>query len=137
MIAIFSSLLLLLFNAGQRERANVDATFMAEEINEYRVSVGRKPLQYDSTFQRKAERWAITITDRSKYAHAKCNCYDSENLAIIRRKEDIVQAWKDSPGHNRNLLSKNINYMTVAVHYQDGYYHAVFRGYIDKGKVQR
>lgn len=83
-----------------------------EMLNAYRVENGKKPLKQLS---RIVEGAAIRGAEQAvSYSHTRpngapfltvCSYARAENLALANpTPESAMQAWKDSPGHNENML---------------------------------
>lgn len=100
---------------------------MFNALNEYRVQNGLQPLFYSQTLEKSADDMARDLWVRGFFAHIDpsgrtpadraivagfCNRYVGENLAAGHSNvEQVMQAWKDSPGHNANMLTPGYAYV--------------------------
>ena len=96
--------------------------------NEYRVENGLNELVYNDSLQ-----WASDIRGYEEsvdFAHSRpassdmwttvCSqwTYGAENLVgLVESPEHAIDAWKNSPGHNRNMLYNGLKGLSV------GYFH--------------
>lgn len=105
-----------------------DTTDVLARINNYRHGMGKEPLKphkcLRDSIQEKhkhMQRWDYWAheghgTKFSHFIYKHCPFqYAAENLSIDWSREDVVQAWKDSPPHNRLLLSPKIEWGAVIV----------------------
>lgn len=94
--------------------ANYDrelAKSYSERLNEHRVANGLQPLAYSCEAQIEADRRAIAIT--TDYRHNASADY-GENIGYATIGLDILQAWKESPSHNSNMLDNEL-YSSFAI----------------------
>lgn len=106
--------------------------FAAEVLqltNAERAKVGAQPLKFSRDLTASALIRALELPQ--KFSHTRPNGYkfDSafvtgrghvigENLAGGQRTpKEVVQAWMDSPGHRKNMLSKNFSELGVVYYY--------------------
>ena len=107
--------------------------FAAEVLqltNAERAKVGAQPLKFSKDLTASALIRALELPQ--KFSHTRPNGYSfdsafvtgkghviGENLAGGQKtpKQD-VQAWMDSPGHRKNMLSKNFSELGVVYYYQ-------------------
>ena len=104
----------------------IDAT------NEYRATLRLKPLRYNQRLSRSAEAKVDLIFAEQHFAHTARNgktmsdliqaagyevIRSGENLALGHYKDGkgIVEAWKNSPGHNQMLISPHFVDIGVSV----------------------
>jgi uncharacterized protein YkwD len=103
---------------------------MYEALNEYRVANGLSPLIYSKTLEAAADAQAVDLWQRSFFAHVNpdgenpgqravaagfCHEYVGENLAAGQNTlEKAMTAWKNSPGHNANMLQPAYIYVGVS-----------------------
>ena len=125
---------------------NVDTTTYASDAaeiirltNEYRQENGLGTLSHISIVdipatvraEEAAEVWSHTRPDGSNFNTVFTECglkYTAygENLFAVNTSyspEEVVQAWKDSPAHNENLLRSNFNGIGVGIAYVGGEYY--------------
>ena len=125
---------------------NVDTTTYAQEAaeiirltNQYREQNGQKALSHVSIVdipatvraEEAAEVWSHTRPDGSNFNTVFTECglkYTAygENLFAVNTSytpEEVLQAWKDSPAHNENLLRSNFNGIGVGIAYIGGEYY--------------
>jgi uncharacterized protein YkwD len=109
----------------------LDPTFARDLINQYRADNGLKPvkLHAELTAAAKTHSRDLSKWDRiSHYGSDGSNPWDrvkrtgfkarlaAENVGTgqIDFKE-VLKGWKDSPGHNKNLLLSDAEYMGIAL----------------------
>ena len=110
-----------------------DTEKFADEVlrltNVERAKVGAQPLKFSKDLTASALIRAMELPQ--KFSHTRPNGYkfDSafvtgkghvigENLAGGQRTpKEVVQAWMDSPGHRKNMLSKNFSELGVVYYY--------------------
>ncbi len=115
-----------------------DTTHQAalDQLNAYRVMNQLTGLQYSRTLQQAADAHARDMYDRHFFSHTNpdgkqpsdravqagfCHRYVGENIAMGQNSmsavSDVMTAWKNSPGHNENMLRADFKYVGI------GYYH--------------
>lgn len=93
------------------------AATMIFQINQYRDTLGLLPVQVSTTTCNIAEsrlnEVQIDFSHKSFYTSELAPGYNFENLAVIPIKDDPIsgiswtlEAWKNSPLHNLNLLEE-------------------------------
>ncbi len=108
---------------------------MFEALNEYRIENGLDPLFYSQALEQAANDMAEDLWVRGFFAHVNpdgegpadraleagfCNRYVGENLAAGHLNvPQVMQAWKESPGHNANMLTPGYRYVGMG-HSFDG-----------------
>lgn len=101
------------------------------QINEYRRQHGLKPLTFDVRLTEAARGHSRDLAkwDRiSHYGSDGSNPWDrvkrtgypariaAENVGTGQSSfKEVLQGWKDSPGHNKNLLLKDAHHMGLAL----------------------
>ena len=116
-----------------------DAAEIIRLTNEYRQENGLGTLSHISIVdipatvraEEAAEVWSHTRPDGSNFNTVFTECglkYTAygENLFAVNTSyspEEVVQAWKDSPAHNENLLRSNFNGIGVGIAYVGGEYY--------------
>lgn len=117
-------------NNGQA-RTTTHAQLFAE-LNQYRAGLGLKALVYSKTLEAAADAQAQDLYERGFFAHINpdgedpgmravragfCHKYVGENLAAGQVTVlQVMQAWKDSPSHNLNMVDPDYTYVGI------GYY---------------
>lgn len=92
--------------------------------NEYRESKGLTHLQYNQKLAQAAQKHSEWMAEKSRMSHTGKNRSSpgdrikeqgyswrscAENIAYgYRTPQAAMEGWKDSPGHNRNILGKNL-----------------------------
>jgi uncharacterized protein YkwD len=113
-------------------------------VNRERVLRGLGPLQFDLFCQKAAEEHTENMFKRGFFSHdspsetarqrfARWNLLEhtvGENIAETGSPEATVRAWMKSPGHRKNILSKQFHSAGMA--YQGRYYTQCFSGRIPK-----
>jgi uncharacterized protein YkwD len=152
--AVFRLLITLSFVplAAAQDRADparVDE-LVVQQTNDFRRSEGRPPLERDDGLGRIAREFVSFIARTGKYSHeadgstpsgrARRGGYDfcliSENLAYQYNStgfttrelaKKLVEGWKNSAGHRKNMLDRDALHTAVAVGRgeKNGYYYAV------------
>ncbi len=82
-------------------------------VNQYRVSLGLHPVKKDPSIQGEATEWANTMAHGDRYEHSSKNLYEIIfNPGLDVPDSDLapysVNAWRNSPSHNRIMLEENI-----------------------------
>jgi uncharacterized protein YkwD len=91
-----------------------DAKAAAALVSQYRTSKGLSPVIADATLNRAAEVQARAVAQAGSLSHGQfasrmesfgIKGYSAENLvAGSKTVEQAMTRWKNSPGHNQNLL---------------------------------
>ncbi|MHC4443624.1 MAG: CAP domain-containing protein [Planctomycetota bacterium] len=97
-----------------------------EALNQYRVENGLEPLIYSEKLEAVANAHVYDTWSRGYFAHVNpegqgpsdraleagfCHKYVGENLAAGQKSVDLaMEAWKNSPTHNKNMLIKDYVY---------------------------
>lgn len=100
---------------------------MFQELNRYRVENGLQPLLYSKTLETAIEGHVEDLWVRGFFSHTNpdgegpgdratragfCHLYVGENLAAGQTStQHALQAWKDSPPHDVNMLEPNYVYV--------------------------
>lgn len=102
-----------------------------EEVNRHRVQNGLKPLRIDATLENQSSRWSNSMAQHSmangdslELSHS--GDYVFENVALLHtgnkydhysyaKGNDPIRGWKNSPGHNKNMLRPDVTKMGVGV----------------------
>ena len=103
---------------------------MFESLNQYRRENGLPPLIYSTRLEAAAESHLRDLWQRNFFSHTNpdgkgpgaravaagfCHQYVGENLAAGQTTvENAMQAWKNSPGHNANMLEPLYVYVGVS-----------------------
>lgn len=118
-------------------------------INEHRVANGLEPVEYSFRLQSAADAYALRMYDEGFFGHVApdgsepadraldagfCNGFVGENIAYGRNRlssaDQVMQAFKNSPVHNDNMLEPRWRYVGV------GYLRVVRLGTIESWWVQ-
>lgn len=113
------------------EQVSLQPEEARDGINRYRASRGLPPLVIDTRLTAAAQRHAEDLSSHDRISHRGSdgtNPWDrvratgykarlaAENVGVGQRSfEEVLQGWKDSPGHNRNLLLPDATQMGVAL----------------------
>jgi uncharacterized protein YkwD len=109
-------------------------TLALREVNNWREQNGRKPLKIDSRLNRAAQAHADYMAEKDYVGHTS-GFWPFSKTATDRVKEagyapralgenvaggqdsfsSALDSWKNSPGHNRNLLASNATDIGMAV----------------------
>ncbi len=94
--------------------------YMHELLNEYRVENGLDTLALDTNRIRLAQEWAEYLDTTNQFYHSDNgaeNCaYGARFTSDMRQIKAILQNWKQSPGHNKNLLYPSHNIVGYGYH---------------------
>lgn len=118
-------------------------------INEHRVAHGLDPVTYSFRLQQAADTYALTMYEGDFFAHVGldgtqpadralragfCSGFVGENIAYGRNRltspAQVMQAFKDSPVHNENMLQPHWEHVGV------GYLRVTRFGVIESWWVQ-
>lgn len=110
-------------NASQAE------AMVLNQINAYRAEHGVAAIAQDNGFTKGAREWGQHLADTGKPASHPEGGNFFENVAYSISAERAVGLWKNSDGHNRNMLNPQIAHGGVGVVERgNGTYAVVFRG---------
>ncbi|WP_299679369.1 CAP domain-containing protein [uncultured Roseobacter sp.] len=112
-------MVVVLFGLGVGAMADTRVT---QALNDYRASQGRAPVTYSATLEAAAEAHATDMAARGFFDHRGSDgstvgtrvrqqgygwCFVAENIAQGQASlADVMQAWAESRGHRRNMLSR-------------------------------
>lgn len=112
-------------------QANLDADKVRDMINAYRKQNGLKPLKLNASLTEAAKAHSRDLAkwDRiSHYGSDGSNPWDrvkrtgynaklaAENVGTGQATiDEVMKGWKDSPGHNKNLLLSDAEHMGIAL----------------------
>lgn len=100
-----------------------------DQINAYRAENGVRAITLDGGFANGAREWAQHLADTGKAPSHPENGNFFENVAYSASPERAVSLWKNSAGHNANMLNSQITHGGVGVVPRaDGTFAVVFRG---------
>lgn len=104
---------------------------MLTRVNAARKKAGLKPLRLNSELEKAAQRHAEDMLNRGYFAHespagttvrerSRKAGYDwaaiGENIAFGQTSVgEVVETWMDSPGHRKNILSRNFSELGVGL----------------------
>ncbi|APT93319.1 hypothetical protein CPHO_10920 [Corynebacterium phocae] len=89
---------------------NFDARFF-EIMNNYRRANGRQPVRVSQELTDQARRWSWHMGRTGHFVHSHDKTF--ENIAmrpagLPLTPEDFFVQWRNSPGHNANMLSHEV-----------------------------
>ncbi|GAB3078812.1 CAP domain-containing protein [Corynebacterium aquatimens] len=113
----------------QRER-DYAAQFM-RELNAYRASRGLRPVVEDKNLSNGAYEWSKHMHRTGRFVHATGgnfgeNIYHAQG-GYINDPSSAINAWKHSPGHNRNMLDPNARFGGIGFYIRDDKAYATYR----------
>ena len=98
---------------------------ITQALNSLRAESGRAPLRYSEILERAAARHANDMAQNSVFSHTGSDgsnvssrvgdtgygwCVVAENIARGQRDlEEVMQAWDASPGHRKNMMSREVS----------------------------
>jgi uncharacterized protein YkwD len=110
---------------------NLDPNFARDIINQYRTEHGLKPLKLNTELTAAAKLHSRDLAkwDRiSHYGSDGSNPWDRVKRSGFKARlaaenvgtgqvdfGEVMKGWKDSPGHNKNLLLSDAEYMGIAL----------------------
>lgn len=98
------------------------------QINAYRAQHGRGAIAQDNGFTKSAREWAQHLSDANLPAGHPEGGNFFENVAYAATPERAVELWKNSAGHNANMLDARITHGGVGIVQRgNGSYAVVFR----------
>lgn len=114
------SFLVLLTSTGM---AGADSAAL-QALNTYRSGEGRAPVAYSTELEAAAQSHALDMARSGFFDHTGSDgssvaqrvsrlgygwCIVAENIAKGQQSlSEVMQAWADSPGHKRNMLSTEV-----------------------------
>lgn len=112
-------------------QVTLDPGSALQMINSYRAESGLPPLTIEKHLTRAARRHSKDLAKGDRISHRGSDGSDpwsrvkvtgytpklaAENVGAGQMSfAEVLQGWKDSPGHNRNLLLKNATQMGIAL----------------------
>lgn len=122
------------FVPGQKltlSQVTLDPETARRMINNYRAESGLPPLSLEKHLTRAAQRHSKDLAKGDRISHRGSDGSDPWNRVKVTGYKpklaaenvgagqmsfaEVLQGWKDSPGHNRNLLLKNATQMGIAL----------------------
>ena len=98
-------------------------------LNQLRAAHGKQPVIYSKTLEAAALRHARDMATTGRFSHVGTDgsdvaervsdtgygwCVVAENIAYGQIDlAEVIQAWADSPGHRRNMLSSDVQEFAV------------------------
>jgi len=84
-------------------------------VNEYRASKGKTKLAVDENLSAGAQQWAKTMKVNQDFRHPDTVSF-RENIAFNHGgATKAVEQWKNSPGHNTNMLADDVKTVGAGV----------------------
>jgi hypothetical protein len=126
--------------ASSPKTGTVAEQYLFSEANAERVERGLRPLQWDETLHRAAQRHAGEMAARESISHQYPGEADlaergraagarftviSENVAEAWSAPEIHEAWMQSPDHRANLLDPRVTAVGISVYRRRGQLYAV------------
>ncbi len=94
--------------------------YMHKLLNEYRVENGLDTVALDTNRIRLAQEWAEYLDTTNQLYHSGYgaeNClYGSRFTSSMQQIKGVFRSWKQSPGHNKNLLYPSHNIVGYGYH---------------------
>ncbi|MBF0714833.1 CAP domain-containing protein [Gemelliphila palaticanis] len=133
-------------NASNPNLANSssDANILIDQLNKHRIANGKTPLSVDNslsegTLVRANEFAALAASGRTGMSlhlrldgssfstafPAAIRAKLGENVSYGSRLESLMKFWKNSPAHNKNMLSDEYTKVSIKVVKQNGMYYGV------------
>ncbi|ANE03071.1 CAP domain-containing protein [Corynebacterium crudilactis] len=87
-------------------------------INKHRAAHGVAPAQIRTDLMENSKRWSQTMSREDNFRHSGQNV--AENIFWASNSvgaEKTFTSWKNSPGHNRNMLNGNYSVMGIGIVY--------------------
>lgn len=113
------------------DQVTLDPATARQEINRYRASRGLPPLDVNPELTAAAQHHSDDLSAHDRISHRGSdgsNPWDrvkrtgykaklaAENVGVGQRSfGEVLQGWKDSPGHNKNLLLPDATQMGIAL----------------------
>lgn len=85
-------------------------------LNNHREAHGLEPVSVDSTLMSQSKEWSEKMAATGDFKHGEWNVF--ENIAYNHAPDDssrLFQQWRNSPGHNRNILHPEVSKVGVGV----------------------
>lgn len=113
------------------EEVRLDPETARRMINDYRASKGLGPLMLDERLARAARRHSVDLASLDRLDHKGSDGSDpwqrareagfqprvaAENVGAGQRSiAEVIDGWRNSPGHDRNLLLPDATHMGIAL----------------------
>jgi uncharacterized protein YkwD len=125
---LFCSMILILFAVGFTDAAEKNPSSSYEDkllshINQYRLQNGLNLLSFDKALQKSAKMHSRHMESTDTLTHRgfderykQCGrllCVENVGWNYMM-PEGLFQAWKNSGGHNENMLNKRIKYAGIS-----------------------
>ena len=128
---------IILGYAAPKLHADAETNTFLVLINEYRSSIGAGALQIDPKLTDTAEWMANDLAAYNRFSHTDSqgrdfaqrlktfgvgdNVWRGENLfAGLATAKEALEAWKNSPGHNENMVRKEFTKIGLARVFREG-----------------
>jgi uncharacterized protein YkwD len=82
-------------------------------LNQYRAQAGLPPVAFDPDLSAWASQNNVVQSHKGIGHHVNPNCYQNSAWNCVNAW-DVAQAWMNSPGHRRNMLSPSISRVGIA-----------------------
>lgn len=110
--------------SGEIAVSSADAARTAKLVSEWRAAHGLSPVRADASLNAPAAEQALAVARSGRLSHGDFNARmgrhgapgaAAENLSAGSRDiADVINRWKRSPGHNRNMLLPGMRRIGVA-----------------------
>lgn len=116
LFVLFIAITFIVTGCGDSNKMNTDDGIVRSEIlfvhNQARMKNGKSFLEMSPVLTQKAQKWAEWMAKNNKMVHADPRApgfgYGGENIAMGQSDiDEVMNAWMNSPGHRKNILSKN------------------------------
>ncbi|RSZ61920.1 CAP domain-containing protein [Corynebacterium hylobatis] len=84
-------------------------------LNDYRVSHGLNRLAVDPGLTAQARDWSQRLADGAATRHSNHNVFENVAMNSQAGPATFFNQWKNSPGHNRNMLEAGVTKVGVGV----------------------
>lgn len=99
--------------------ASSDATHIEnqtiQQLNDYRASRGLTRLAVDPELTNQARLWSQRMAGGSSFSHSGGNVFENIAWNTHAGPDTFFQQWRNSPGHDRNMLEAGVTKVGVGV----------------------
>lgn len=86
-------------------------------LNDYRASRGLGRLTVDPVLTAQARGWSMHLANGAAFQHSNHNVFENIAMNSQAGPATFFNQWKNSPGHNRNMLEAGVTKVGVGVAY--------------------
>lgn len=100
-----------------------------EITNNYRAANGAPRLRVDQQLMNQSRAWSNTQFTQGRMYHSNDNVYENVAKTYDQSPESVFELWRNSPGHNKNMLTRDVSKIGFAVSPvgADGYSYATMQ----------